>query len=1163
MSGIIEPIGYNIAANYITNLFVEWKKNKDAKTSTPESIFILNFYSFIIDELCDKFPKLTPPHLYIFLEKENVHLAITEYLNDFENEKMFTKLKREFKDEIEGDYFSEEDIENILHSFTWALVKNIEKDDKMRSILIFRQNAQMYSLLSDMKNTIEFKNVPNIEHQIKNNYLENIPSTDHFIGRKEEIDYFLNIKEKIIIVEGISGIGKTYLCAKVGNELKSKNNIFWYTFNEASTLNSLLNKLLTFINSINTVPHFESLLNDNLDLNTKITLILKNLDKQPVILFFDDYHRSKDEKIDLIFEIIKNNDIDLKVYLITQPQPFLSLYNPDDIFHKKCNLEIVKGLTYKDVSHFFEIAGLNFSEKYMSAIYKTTEGHPVALQLFLSAIQNGYDLENLINNSPSTPDNLMHYLFKKVYSKLSLDEKNLLKAMSIFRVPVSLEILNFMCDNNNLVETTLSLDEKLLIRKNDLFYSIHPILQLPSYLLISNKDKYHNKAASYFENQEHISLEESLEFMYHLINSTRHEDAASIAIQLNFLYIQNGYSASFLEILNLIIGKILPPKIKIYIGTIIGNIYASQKKYVDAENVFQEMIELSTEISYINGESSLLNNLSSICMEKGEFNKALKLQFNSLNLYNKHEDANGKAHVLLNIASNYLLCNMLDKSKKYALKSLQVIDSINNKEQEISYTDYFLNSRVASGAFNLLAKIHEKQRHFSLAFDYYKRSKKYALLSGNYSLASVNSGDLGTLYAQMMDIENSEIEYLDELKYAKITNEIDHIHSAYDHLGNCYSDFKMYPKALEYYTKSLEISLNYKMYESAAITYMHMTFDLINQKDFNQAIENCRKNIKYAKKSDSLDSIALAFLHLAQIKIEFQEYTHALRLCAKVLAYPDEEDMIPIKISSYELIGDIYVKNKQYSNAALNYEKCLELLEEISNWYVWFSISQKLIDIYFDQNKHDNVLNILDKLNLNHNLIHVVETQKNVYEYLIVNYKRLEQYKKVKSLLVSKINYELTNGFKSEAIKTCNTYSAFLRAQKKLVAAMHVAKISIRLSLEEKDNYNLSIAYLTFGNVLLALNKHDEAILYYSKSAILKSSMGCKKETITSYFNLASVFGSTNKNEKKKDILDVVEILCGKYNVSFENMSGFIVNYQSNIEYTDFEKRILNQTSYH
>jgi len=1163
LSGIIESLGCSIAANFITNLFIEWKKNKVGKSSTPESIFILDFYSSIIDELCDKFPKLTRAHLYIFLEKENVHLAITEYLNDFENEKMFTNLKREFKDEVEGDYFSEEDIENILRSFTDILVKRIEKDDKIRSILIFRQNTQMYSLLSDIKSKIDFKNVPNIEHQVQNNYLENIPSTDYFIGRKEEIDYFLNIKEKIIIVEGISGIGKTYICAKIANELKSKNNIFWYSFNEASTLNSLLNKLITFINSINTYPYFESSLIDNLYLNSKIYFVLNKLDKHSVILFLDDYHRSKDEKIDLIFEIIKDNDIDLKVYLITQPQPFLSLYDPDDIVHKKCNLEIVKGLTYKDSSQFFEIAGLIFSEKYMSAIYKVTEGHPVALQLFLSAIQNGYDLENLINNSPSTPDNLMHYLFKKVYSKLSSDEKNLLKAMSIFRVPVSLEILNIMCDNDNLVETTLTLNEKLLIRKNGSLYSIHPILQLPSYLLISNKEKYHNKAASYFENQEHISLEESLEFMYHLINSNRHEDAAAIAIELSFLYIQNGYSGAFLKILTSIIEKILPPKIKIYVGTIIGTIYASQKKYVDAENVFQEMIELSTEISYINGEASLLNNLSSICMEKGEFNKALKLQFNSLNLYNKHEDANGKAHVLLNIASNYLLCNILDKSEEYALKSLQVIDSINNKEREISYTDYFLNRRVASGAFNVLAKIHEKQRHLSLAFDFYNRSKKYALLSGNYSLASVNSGDLGTLYAQMMDIENSEIEYLDELKYAKITNEIDHLHSAYDHLGNCYSDFEMYPKALEYYSRSLDIALNYKMYESAAITYMHMTFDFINQKDFKQAIENCRKNIKYAKKSDSLDSIALAFLNLAQIKIEFQEYNHALRLCAKVLAYPDEEEMKTMKISSYELIGDIYVKNKQYSNAELNYEKCLELLEEVSNWYVWFSISQKLIDIYFDQDKDENVLNILDKLNLNHNLIHVTETRKNVYEYLIFNYKRLEQYKKVKSLLVSKINYELSNGFKSEAIKTCNIYSAFLRAQNKLVVAMHVAKISIRLSLEEKDNYNLSIAYLTFGNALLTLNKHDEAIEFYSKSAILKSSIGCKKETITSYFNLASVFGSIDKNEMKKDILDIVKILCERYNVSFENMPHFIANYQSNIEFTDFETRILNQMNFH
>ena len=628
---------------------------------------------------------------------------------------------------------------------------------------------------------------------------------------------------------------------------------------------------------------------------------------------------------------------------------------------------------------------------------------------------------------------------------------------------------------------------------------------------------------------------------YHLINSGKYLDSASFAIEFSYLFLQQGYSHPFLELLLSLKDKDFDLKTKIYIGTIIGSIYASQKKNKEAEAIFQEFISMSREINYINGEASLLNNLSSIQMDNGETKKALKNQLQSLDLYNKHNDPKGKAHVILNIAMSYFECNNLEKAEKCALESLALISAHSKNEQQMNYTDLFLQYRVIGGVYNLLGKINEQKYFYDGARNYYDQCQRYALISGNYSLASINSGDLGNLYAKMGYYEESENEYFEELKYAKITGEVKHIQSAYDHIGNALSLKGEYSRACDYYKKSLEISLRYMMFKNTSLTYYHIALDFFTQNESDKTKKYCAKAFKYAKKSKSIDCISNSYIVLARLNYELGNEKAVLHLLKKIISYPDDQIILHQKAIAYTLLGDISINNKNYSEAEINYTNSLNTFEMVRYWNGWVTACQKVIPIYLKNKKVNQILQCQKKLE---SKLHYLSNQQEVtlfYECLIDSYLQLNQNSKLKSVFLSKIIYEINLGLKSEASKSCARYSVYLRNNRMYDSSLHIAKISVRLSLEAKDNYSLCISYLTLGNTFLSIGKQIEALELYSKSAILRSSMKLEEETIRAYINLASIYGKIGNNVLKEDIEKKVLQFCTKHNISHKDMDISLV----------------------
>ncbi len=119
-----------------------------------------------------------------------------------------------------------------------------------------------------------------------------LPRTKGFVGRNTELKNLLSSLDKnVIIIEGIAGIGKSYIAAKFAEELKEQYTVYWYgNLSEVSTLSSVLNKISIFLKEkgkpklSNSIEHF------GYDNEVLIALLKEELNSNNLALFFVTTH---------------------------------------------------------------------------------------------------------------------------------------------------------------------------------------------------------------------------------------------------------------------------------------------------------------------------------------------------------------------------------------------------------------------------------------------------------------------------------------------------------------------------------------------------------------------------------------------------------------------------------------------------------------------------------------------------------------------------------------------------------------------------------------------------------------------------------------------------------------------------------------------------------
>jgi tetratricopeptide (TPR) repeat protein len=292
-------------------------------------------------------------------------------------------------------------------------------------------------------------------------------------------------------------------------------------------------------------------------------------------------------------------------------------------------------------------------------IHSLSRGHPLVLELINRGASAGAFHESLEN-----------YVNIEIFSKLSGEQKRLLGALSVFREPIPLEAITEQGLN---VDELDSLVESGLARHADSdAYDVHDLIR--EFLLQSldsqSREELHNKAVVWYEKQTSGS-QIALELIYHLISSSRHEDATQIIVERGRDLIKEGH-IELLGLLESIDTKSIAAESACRIDRLRGEVLALLGRFDEAEEAFSQARPPAEAAGLNDVIADILSNLADIALKRGDSDASLNMHRKALELFISMSDALGAARSYNNMG--YILRRNGDKAK--ALEAYSEVENI-------------------------------------------------------------------------------------------------------------------------------------------------------------------------------------------------------------------------------------------------------------------------------------------------------------------------------------------------------------------------------------------------------------------------------------------------------------------------------------------------------
>ena len=284
--------------------------------------------------------------------------------------------------------------------------------------------------------------------------LNNLPSTDGFVGRKSSIREVIELiqNNRIIVITGAGGIGKTSLAIKVAratfetrtfNFLRLKRSLDFY----AVIMVSARDTILDIDNVLNTIARELGYTGiPQKDLEEKMVEVLSLFKKYKILLIVDNYETITDSAIDKFINLIPEPG---KLIITTRHRKELcSGQVPFDIekLNKKEGIKLIE----REMRKRLNIE--NLVEEDLVDLYKATGGSPLAIKWSIGQINyRGQSLSSITSVLNEAHGELFESIFSDSWKLLSPSSKELLQIMLFFTTTVSRKALLNSSGQNPLI----------------------------------------------------------------------------------------------------------------------------------------------------------------------------------------------------------------------------------------------------------------------------------------------------------------------------------------------------------------------------------------------------------------------------------------------------------------------------------------------------------------------------------------------------------------------------------------------------------------------------------------------------------------------------------------------------------------------------------------
>ena len=370
------------------------------------------------------------------------------------------------------------------------------------------------------------------------------PQAHYFVGREKQLaelrTELLDKTKVFVIVDGLAGMGKTLLAAKLADEMEAEfAGIFYSKCGKDTDLDQVLAELAYFLSGCSDQT-LSGVIEYPAPPENKINFLLASLGLRNYLLIFDDVHellneelRIGNEGLCLLFSKLLETGHQSKILLVSRVRPALPRHS---LCQSKNRLEQLDPESGVELLRLF---GLDEEEEVLRRAWQLTGGHPLAMSL-LAGMAEKMDLQLILADTHLfySDTDVVSQLLRQFYTLLTAEEKQLLLNLSVLPHPADFGIIAHLEEKGQAVRLLSSLVEKnlLIYNKKAKQYRLHDLVREFSR---AERRHYHAKLVAYYEQREFNpdkpsfeQVQQQLEAHYHAVQAGEIAKAAGLLAQI-------------------------------------------------------------------------------------------------------------------------------------------------------------------------------------------------------------------------------------------------------------------------------------------------------------------------------------------------------------------------------------------------------------------------------------------------------------------------------------------------------------------------------------------------------------------------------------------------------------------------------------------------------
>ncbi|WP_230966444.1 tetratricopeptide repeat protein [Nostoc commune] len=555
---------------------------------------------------------------------------------------------------------------------------------------------------------------PEQEFLDENNQVK-VASQFEFVGRRRPLQRCLKALQETtdqvgVFIAGMGGLGKSTLAARLCTRVQMQRPNFTRVvligpLDEKGLLNKLSNKFERFAD----VP---ALLNEpKISLKGRLQNFFEVIEKehnQPLLLVLDDFEQNipianiEDGSLRMTTEAYEILEAICAALAETGTESRLIVtcryLKEDTLPPHRLHLESLAGMSSSDIDKIcFPLDKEVRQQLRTQRIINIANGNPRLLKWLLEVIQQpGLAADELLNRLEETEQKFReNILAQTLLDALEPEEQKFLAQLSVFHLPVTVEIINAISPPPSLLQklTSLSLVESATTHSTHLAnYQVTTMLEplLEAFLTEEEWQATRQQAVRkihqvWWEDNENSTEAEALEIVRLGLLAREQEIAVSVGLRITNTWVNK---SRFVEALDLceqilavyedyrILGSIAPSEEVLGLvqeavahyqqaldlcpekelkekATTLNNmalVLANQGDIARAIALWEQSLEIQEQIGDVQGKAATLNNMALVIAQQGDIARAITLWEQNLEIQEQIGDVKGKAATLSNMA---------------------------------------------------------------------------------------------------------------------------------------------------------------------------------------------------------------------------------------------------------------------------------------------------------------------------------------------------------------------------------------------------------------------------------------------------------------------------------------------------------------------------------